>query len=177
MLPSTAPFGADPDSYHHSWVQLLIQWHLYHRGPYRPNSDLHLWVFKGRGSSTCSAQICINQMHLHRDAQIHHLPYAGLGGSGPGLQSEQDKGWTLSSYFTYNAPPFPQVTVDGTDEDKDGSSVSSFKTVTSETSGTTITTTTTHISKVSAATLLFAVFFFMSLHKKNLLLYKKKNLL
>ncbi|XP_030013889.1 uncharacterized protein LOC115435549 isoform X3 [Sphaeramia orbicularis] len=42
-----------------------------------------------------------------------------------------------------------KVTVDGTDEDKDGSSVSSSKTVTSETtSGTTITTTTTHISKV-----------------------------
>lgn len=42
-----------------------------------------------------------------------------------------------------------KVTVDGTDEDKEGSSESSSKTVTSEsTSGTTVTTTTTHISKV-----------------------------
>ncbi|XP_018543577.2 uncharacterized protein LOC108890900 isoform X12 [Lates calcarifer] len=42
-----------------------------------------------------------------------------------------------------------KVTVDGTDEDKDGTTVSSSTTVTSEaTSGTTVTTTTTHISKV-----------------------------
>ncbi|XP_035485046.1 uncharacterized protein LOC118302716 isoform X8 [Scophthalmus maximus] len=46
--------------------------------------------------------------------------------------------------FTYESSK-----VDGTDEDKDGSTVSSSKTVTSETtSGTTVTTTTTHISKV-----------------------------
>lgn len=48
-----------------------------------------------------------------------------------------------------------QVTDDGTD-DKDGTTVSSSKTVTSEaTSGTTVTTTTTHISKVSSMILLF----------------------
>ncbi|XP_022617645.1 uncharacterized protein LOC111234028 isoform X1 [Seriola dumerili] len=48
--------------------------------------------------------------------------------------------------FTYESS---KVTVDGTDEDKDGTTVSSSKTVTSETtSGTTVTTTTTHISKV-----------------------------
>lgn len=58
MLPSTAPSGADPDSHHHSYLQLLIQWHLHHRGPYRPDQDHHLWVFKGRGSIACSAQIC-----------------------------------------------------------------------------------------------------------------------
>lgn len=59
MLPSTAPSGADPDSHHHSCLQLLTHWHLHHRGSYRPDQDLHLWVFKGRGSSTCSAQICL----------------------------------------------------------------------------------------------------------------------
>ncbi|CAK6960486.1 uncharacterized protein LOC128367095 [Scomber scombrus] len=48
--------------------------------------------------------------------------------------------------FTYESS---KVTVDGTDEDKDGTTVSSSKTVSSETtSGTTVTTTTTHISKV-----------------------------
>ncbi|XP_040901219.1 uncharacterized protein LOC121186532 isoform X3 [Toxotes jaculatrix] len=48
--------------------------------------------------------------------------------------------------FTYESS---KVTVDGTDEDKDGTTVSSSKTITSEaTSGTTVTTTTTHISKV-----------------------------
>ncbi|XP_071325089.1 uncharacterized protein [Trachinotus anak] len=48
--------------------------------------------------------------------------------------------------FTYESS---KVTVDGTDEDKDGTKESSSKTVTSETmSGTTVTTTTTHISKV-----------------------------
>ncbi|KAG7242152.1 hypothetical protein INR49_024198, partial [Caranx melampygus] len=48
--------------------------------------------------------------------------------------------------FTYESS---KVTVDGTDEDKDGTTMSSSKTVTSETtSGTTVTTTTTHISKV-----------------------------
>ncbi|XP_070767718.1 uncharacterized protein [Enoplosus armatus] len=47
--------------------------------------------------------------------------------------------------FIYESP---KVTDDGTD-DKDGTTVSSSKTVTSEaTSGTTVTTTTTHISKV-----------------------------
>lgn len=41
------------------------------------------------------------------------------------------------------------MTVDGTVEEKDGTTMSSSKTVTSETScGTTVTTTTTHISKV-----------------------------
>ncbi|KAM6909756.1 protein 4.1-like isoform 4-T4 [Xenentodon cancila] len=48
--------------------------------------------------------------------------------------------------FTYESS---KATVDGADEDKDGSAVSSSKTVTSETtSGTTVTTTTTKISKV-----------------------------
>ncbi|XP_026226577.1 uncharacterized protein LOC113169408 isoform X3 [Anabas testudineus] len=48
--------------------------------------------------------------------------------------------------FTYESP---KVMVDGTDEDKDGTTFSSSKTITSEiTSGTTVTTTTTHISKV-----------------------------
>ncbi|XP_058503645.1 uncharacterized protein LOC131471230 isoform X5 [Solea solea] len=48
--------------------------------------------------------------------------------------------------FTYESS---KVAVDGTDEDKDVSTVSSSKTVTSESvSGTTVTTTTTHISKV-----------------------------
>ncbi|XP_028280977.1 uncharacterized protein LOC114448296 isoform X4 [Parambassis ranga] len=48
--------------------------------------------------------------------------------------------------FTYESS---QVTVDGTDEDKDSTTVSSSKSVTSETtSGTSVTTTTTHISKV-----------------------------
>ena len=43
------------------------------------------------------------------------------------------------------------MTVDGTVEEKDGTTMSSSKTVTSETScGTTVTTTTTHISKVSS---------------------------
>lgn len=47
---------------------------------------------------------------------------------------------------------FLQVTVDGTEEDKDCSTVSSSQTITSETtSGTSVTTTTTHISKVSRA--------------------------
>ncbi|XP_071372176.1 uncharacterized protein [Centroberyx affinis] len=42
-----------------------------------------------------------------------------------------------------------KVAVDGTDEDKDGTTLSSTRTITSETtSGTTVTTTTTHISKV-----------------------------
>ncbi|XP_042281134.1 titin-like isoform X2 [Thunnus maccoyii] len=48
--------------------------------------------------------------------------------------------------FTYESS---KVTVDGTVEEKDGTTMSSSKTVTSETScGTTVTTTTTHISKV-----------------------------
>lgn len=43
------------------------------------------------------------------------------------------------------------MTVDGTDEDKDSTTVSSSKSITSETtSGTSVTTTTTHISKVSS---------------------------
>ncbi|XP_013132469.2 uncharacterized protein LOC100702839 isoform X10 [Oreochromis niloticus] len=48
--------------------------------------------------------------------------------------------------FTYESS---KVTVDGTEEDKDCSTVSSSQTITSETtSGTSVTTTTTHISKV-----------------------------
>ncbi|KAM4581075.1 uncharacterized protein PAE49_005741 isoform 3-T4 [Odontesthes bonariensis] len=48
--------------------------------------------------------------------------------------------------FTYEPS---KTTDDGTDEDKDGTAVSSSKTITSETTtGTTVTTTTTHISKV-----------------------------
>lgn len=55
------------------------------------------------------------------------------------------------------------MTDDGSD-DKDGTTVSSSKTVTSESaSGTTVTTTTTHISKVSSATFL-SVYFIVLFH-------------
>ncbi|XP_069552318.1 protein 4.1-like isoform X8 [Brachyistius frenatus] len=48
--------------------------------------------------------------------------------------------------FTYESS---KVAVDGTDEDKDGTTLSSSKSISSETtSGTAVTTTTTHISKV-----------------------------
>lgn len=160
MLPSTAPFGADPDSHHHSCLQLLTQWHLHHRGPCRPDQDLHLWVFKGRGSSTCSAQICVSCKQFFVVEEIITVEQAGLGGPGQGLQNEHEAvlhlPWlklrvTLSKkkkalhtklFF------FSQVTDDGA-EDKDGTTVSSSGTVTTETTiGTTVTTTTTHISKV-----------------------------
>ncbi|XP_056237233.1 titin-like isoform X5 [Seriola aureovittata] len=75
-------------------------------------------------------------------------------GSYPGVSecSRRIVGSSPASYFRSDGPQVIrcfQVTVDGTDEDKDGTTVSSSKTVTSETtSGTTVTTTTTHISKV-----------------------------
>uniref|UniRef100_A0A3P8NC74 Protein 4.1 n=2 Tax=Astatotilapia calliptera TaxID=8154 RepID=A0A3P8NC74_ASTCA len=69
--------------------------------------------------------------------------------------SEWDKRLSTHSPFRtlgINGQPLPSadgVTVDGTEEDKDCSTVSSSQTITSETtSGTSVTTTTTHISKV-----------------------------
>lgn len=82
MLPSTATSGADPDCHHHCWLQLLTQWHLHHRGSCHPNQDLHLWVFKGRSSSTWSAQTC-----------VFALDQAGLGRPGQGLQNEHQAPW------------------------------------------------------------------------------------
>ncbi|XP_068999115.1 uncharacterized protein [Embiotoca jacksoni] len=69
--------------------------------------------------------------------------------------SEWDKRLSTHSPFRtlgINGQPLPSadgVAVDGTDEDKDGTTLSSSKSISSETtSGTAVTTTTTHISKV-----------------------------
>uniref|UniRef100_A0A669DAY9 Protein 4.1 n=1 Tax=Oreochromis niloticus TaxID=8128 RepID=A0A669DAY9_ORENI len=75
-------------------------------------------------------------------------------GSCPGVSDDSGRiaGSSPASYFWSDGPQVIrcfQVTVDGTEEDKDCSTVSSSQTITSETtSGTSVTTTTTHISKV-----------------------------
>ena len=169
MLPSTAPSGADPDSHHHSCLHLLTHRHLHHRGPYRPDQDLHLWVFKGRGSSTCSAQICLGRIAWRR--LQHKLTLSRSGRTRPGAPQ-----WAWGSTETsladaqgslnlkwYSVHLFfavcPQV--DGTDEDKDSTAVSSSQT-SDTTSGTTVTTTTTHISKASMKNPALAFFSWIS---------------
>lgn len=90
MLPSTAPSGADPDNHHHSCLHLLTQWHLHHRGPCRPHQDLHLWVFKGRSSGTCSAQIGCRQpvcTQVLEGKQIWEDQGRGSGGRGSTVPS------------------------------------------------------------------------------------------
>lgn len=152
MLPFTAPSGADPDCYHHSCFKHTVQRRLHHRGPHRPHQDLHLWVFKGRGSCSRSAhpaggQVCIEeiwQAALGRgDGGAHSTAPCLTGG-----QSYIDlTDYSALLFFVL----FSQVTDEGTDEDKDSTTFSSSQTISSETtSGTTVTTTTTQISKVSS---------------------------
>ncbi|XP_039973220.1 uncharacterized protein LOC120783904 isoform X3 [Xiphias gladius] len=78
--------------------------------------------------------------------QTQTVTISAVSSSLPTGISTKDVPIVPTKAFTYESS---KVTVDGTDEDKDDTTVASFKTVTSETtSGTTVTTTTTHISKV-----------------------------